>query len=76
MARTRQQLRDAAAYIDRTIYANDDFKGSGNVALVGHSHLDLAYYWRRIHTVHKNARTILIQLRLMDRYPDFKYAHT
>ena len=26
--------------------------------------------------MHKNARTILIQLRLMDRYPDFKYAHT
>ncbi len=66
----------AAAYIDRVIYSNDDYKGSGDVAVVGHSHLDIAYYWRRIHAVHKNARTVLIQLRLMDRYPEYKYTHT
>lgn len=46
------------------------------MALVGHSHLDIAYYWRRIHAVQKNARTVLIQMRLMDRYPDFHYTHT
>ena len=70
---------DAAAtkkYVDDVIYANTDYKGSGDVALVAHSHLDLAYYWRRIHTVQKNLRTVLIQLRLMDRYPEFKYTHT
>ena len=67
---------EAAAYIQKKIYENTDFKGSGNVALVGHSHLDIAYYWRRIHAVQKNARTILIQLRLMDQYPEFKYTHT
>lgn len=76
MAAVLQQMRQACDYIDRVIYANDDFKGAGDVALVGHSHLDLAYYWRRIHTVQKNARTVLIQLRLMDRYPDFRYTHT
>ncbi len=53
-----------------------NFKGSGKVALIAHSHLDIAYFWRRIHTVQKNARTCMIQLRLMDKYPDFKYAHT
>ncbi|WP_320128335.1 glycoside hydrolase family 38 C-terminal domain-containing protein [uncultured Sphaerochaeta sp.] len=63
-------------YLDEKVFSNRDFKSSGNVALVGHSHLDIAYYWRRIHTVQKNARTILIQMRLMDRYPDFKYCHT
>lgn len=71
-----EQINHARAYIDKVIYSNDDFKGTGNVALIGHSHLDLAYYWRKIHTVQKNARTILIQLRMMDRYPDFKYTHT
>lgn len=76
LAMVMDQMKAASAYIDKVIYSNDDFKGTGNVALVGHSHLDLAYYWRRIHTVHKNARTVLIQLRLMDRYPDFKYTHT
>lgn len=70
------QIRQAAAYIEEHIYSNTDFKGSGSVALVGHSHLDIAYYWRRIHAVQKNARTVLIQMRLMDRYPDFRYTHT
>ncbi len=69
-------VRLAAEYIDRNIFSNKDYKGSGSVALVAHSHLDIAYYWRRIHAVQKNLRTVLIQLRLMDKYPDFKYAHT
>ncbi|MDD2214614.1 MAG: alpha-mannosidase, partial [Oscillospiraceae bacterium] len=69
-------VNQALQYIEAHIYQNTDFRSSGNVALVGHSHLDIAYYWRRMHVVQKNARTILIQLRLMDRYPDFKYAHT
>ncbi|MBQ9229351.1 MAG: alpha-mannosidase [Eubacterium sp.] len=69
-------LQEAKRYIDEVIYANDTYKGSGDVALIAHSHLDIAYYWRRIHAVQKNLRTVLIQLRLMDRYPDFKYTHT
>ena len=66
----------AREYIEQHIFRNDDYRGSGNVALLAHSHLDIAYYWRRIHAVQKNLRTVLIQMRLMDRYPDFKYAHT
>jgi len=66
----------ASQYIEDHIYQNDDYKGHGNVALVGHSHLDIAYYWRRIHSIQKNARTVLIQMRLMDRYPEFRYTHT
>jgi alpha-mannosidase len=63
-------------YIKENIFENKTFKGNGKVALVAHSHLDIAYYWRRINTIHKNARTCLIQLRLMDKYPEFKYCHT
>lgn len=68
--------RAVAAYLDKTVFSNPCYRGSGSVALVAHSHLDIAYYWRRIHAVQKNLRTVLIQLRLMDRYPDFCYAHT
>ena len=71
-----EDVAKAKKYVDEIIYSNDDYKGSGDVALVAHSHLDIAYYWRRIHCVQKNLRTVLIQLRLMDRYPDFKYTHT
>ena len=73
---TWEGVDEAADYVEKVIYGNTDFKGSGDVALVGHSHLDIAYYWRRIHAVQKNARTILIQLRLMDKYPEFRYTHT
>lgn len=66
----------ARKYLEEKVFSNQDFKSSGNVALISHSHLDIAYYWRRIHTVQKNARTILIQMRLMDKYKDFTYCHT
>ncbi|MBO5935780.1 MAG: alpha-mannosidase [Clostridia bacterium] len=66
----------ASEHIRKHIYADNRFKGNGKVALISHSHLDIAYYWRRIHTVQKNLRTVLIQMRLMDKYPDFRYAHT
>lgn len=66
----------AAEHIDRHIFSCDLYKGDGFVELVSYSHLDIAYYWRRIHSVQKNMRTVLIQLRLMDKYPDFRYTHT
>ncbi len=69
-------VKRASEYIDEHIFQDKRYGGSGSVALVAHSHLDIAYYWRRIHAVQKNLRTVLIQMRLMDRYPDFRYAHT
>ena len=69
-------VKEAKQYLEDVVFSNDTYKGAGDVALVAHSHLDIAYYWRRIHAVQKNLRTVLIQLRLMDRYPHFKYAHT
>lgn len=69
-------IDECQKYLDEVVFSNDNYKGSGDVALIAHSHLDIAYYWRRIHSVQKNLRTILIQLRLMDKYPDFKYTHT
>ena len=63
-------------FVRRSLYDQPLPRGYGAVALVAHSHLDIAYYWRRIHAVQKNARTCLIQLELMERYPFMKYAHT
>lgn len=73
---TTEDMRLAAEYIEKHIYADKRYNGSGQVALVAHSHLDIAYYWRRIHAVQKNLRTVLIQMRLMDKYDDFRYAHS
>ncbi len=73
---TEEDAKKAIDFIEEHIYSDKTFRSSGKVALVGHSHLDIAYYWRRIHAVQKNLRTVLIQMRLMDKYPDFRYAHT
>ncbi|MBR3767070.1 MAG: alpha-mannosidase [Clostridia bacterium] len=73
---TEEDAKKAIDYIEENIYADKTYRSSGKVALIGHSHLDIAYYWRRIHAVQKNMRTVLIQMRLMDKYPDFRYAHT
>lgn len=69
-------VEECQKYLNEVVFANDNYKGNGDVALIAHSHLDIAYYWRRIHAVQKNLRTVLIQLRLMDKYSDFKYTHT
>ena len=69
-------VQKASDFIQKHIFADKTYGGNGKVALIAHSHLDIAYYWRRIHTVQKNLRTILIQMRLMDKYPNFRYAHT
>ncbi len=73
--RTEDALR-AAERIETNVYRSGVYRGSGRVALISHSHLDIAYYWRRCHTLQKNLRTVLAQLRLMDRYPEFRYAHS
>ncbi len=72
----QEDVRRASDYIETHLYGNTTWRGSGRVGLVAHSHLDIAYYWRRIHTVQKNLRTVLIQMRLMDKYPEFTYCHT
>ncbi len=64
-------------FLEKEIYALTPILGkTGEVALVGHSHLDIAYYWTVEQTVQKNARTVMIQLDLMERYPDFIFSHT
>lgn len=75
-AEFKEGIREFRQHLENTVLNEENSYHIGKIALVAHSHLDIAYYWRRIHTVQKNARTCLIQLDLMDQHPDFKYAHT
>jgi alpha-mannosidase len=40
---------------------------------VGHSHIDVAWLWRLLHTREKCSRTFSTALRLMDEYPEFVF---
>lgn len=43
------------------------------MATIGNSHLDLAWLWPMAETHRKTARTFAAQLRLLDRYPEYRY---
>ncbi len=73
----KEALPQIRQFIKEHVYGSDKIFGhSGNLACVAHSHLDIAYHWKVEQTIQKNARTALIQLRLMDRWHEFSYAHT
>ena len=43
------------------------------VSAIGHAHIDLAWLWPIRETIRKGARTSTHTLRLMERYPDYKF---
>ena len=69
-------LARATDYLRRHVYEAEGLAGQGALALVGHSHVDVAYHWRIRQGIRKNARTTVVQLALMDEYPEFLYCHT
>jgi alpha-mannosidase len=73
----RAVLPTVRDYIDTRIRRPDHFLGHvGKLACIAYSHLDVAYHWTTKQTIQKNARTCLLQLRLMEDYPDYRYAHS
>jgi alpha-mannosidase len=66
----------ARAYLKANVYDAQGMSSPGRLALVGHSHLDVAYHWRIKQGIRKNARTTAVQLALMDEYPELLYCHT
>jgi alpha-mannosidase len=72
----RKAILAAGAQVRQTIYASDRYKGQGLQYLVGHSHLDVVYLWPQREFVRKVQRTHSTMLRLMDRYPQFKFSQS
>lgn len=46
------------------------------VTALGHSHIDMAWLWRLVHSREKASRTFSTVLHLMRQYPDYRYIHT
>lgn len=73
----QEAVPELRRFMEEKVYGSDKIFGHlGALACVAHSHLDIAYHWKVEQTIQKNARTALIQLRLMERWPEFTYAHT
>jgi alpha-mannosidase len=72
----RECILRAGERIRQTVYASDRFRGEGLQHLVGHSHLDVVYMWPHREFVRKVGRTHSTMLRLMERYPQFKFSQS
>jgi len=71
-----QSLLRADETLKQRIQEISTVQHPGCLGLVGHSHLDVAYHWRIRQGIRKNARTCLVQLALMEDYPEMLYCHT
>ena len=69
---TTEEAKEARAILKKEL----DKKGgdpSLQITAIGHAHIDLAWLWPIRETIRKGARTFSHTLRLMERYPDYKF---
>src|SRR5262249_29277125 len=63
----------ARAILER-LYGQRNGTFSHRITAVGHAHIDTAWLWPIAETYRKCVRTFATQVRLMDRYPEFRFA--
>jgi alpha-mannosidase len=70
-------LADAYTFLSAEVEALRGLEqGKPTVIGVGHSHIDLAWLWRQVHTRDKAARTFSTVLHLMRQYPEYRFMHS
>jgi alpha-mannosidase len=65
----------AAEAIAAQIYALIDTETQPTISAVGHTHLDVGWLWRVMHTRDKTGRSFATVLKLMEEYPDFVFMY-
>ena len=65
----------AQAYIDEHLYRNPELTDQSDVTAtcIGHTHIDVAWWWTVSQTREKTARSFSTVLKLMEEYPDYKF---
>lgn len=68
-----QSVRAARQYIQKALY--EDLAGYDDViaTCIGHTHIDVAWWWTVAQTREKVARSFATVLELMRQYPDYKF---
>lgn len=66
-------LQEASDYIDQALYS--DMAGYKDViaTCIGHTHIDVAWWWTVAQTREKVARSFATVLKLMEEYPNYKF---
>lgn len=68
-----RSVADAHAFIQKKIY--QEMAGYDDViaTCIGHTHIDVAWWWTVAQTREKVARSFATVLKLMDEYPEYKF---
>ena len=66
-------VADARAYLAKALYT--DLAGHDEViaSCIGHTHIDVAWWWTVAQTEEKTCRSFSTVLRLMEQYPNYKF---
>ncbi len=66
-------LQEASDYIDKALYT--DMAGYSDViaTCIGHTHIDVAWWWTVEQTREKTGRSFATVLKLMDEYPSYHF---
>ena len=66
-------IREARAYIQKHLY--EELGGHEDViaTCIGHTHIDVAWWWTVAQTREKVCRSFATVLKLMDEYPDYRF---
>lgn len=77
---TGEELREAVRKADEILMEKldeiDDGDFRGFISLVASTHIDVAWLWQFKDTVRKCGHSFSNMLRLMDRYPNFKFSNS
>lgn len=64
-------LKEAVKYLSKTLYSGVFPCKDVICHAVGHTHIDVAWQWRLMHTRHKAVRSFATAVTLMDEYPEY-----
>lgn len=70
-----QSIYEANDLLQRGLEAMDS-ESPITIRCIGHTHIDVAWLWRLKHTREKAGRSFSTVLRLMEKYPDYKFLQT
>lgn len=66
-------LKEASNYIDKALYSDKAGFRDIIATCIGHTHIDVAWWWTVAQTREKVSRSFATVLKLMDEYPSYKF---
>lgn len=68
-----ESVKKASAYFDENIFNEKGINQLATVSFVGHTHIDVAWLWTLAQTSEKAQRSVSTVIKLMEKYPDYKF---